>query len=280
MNKLTVIALGLSLSGQALTCEFLPKNNLYIGVNQKSRMGGLNEVDFNEAISAVENLYAPIVASRRHKLFIKRNWANGEVNAKAVRDGNIYKLEMFGGLARHHTVTKDGMTLVVCHELGHMIGGMPKNMSQNANEGQADYFATLKCLRKVWVNDNNLLIAKNSNAPKYLVDSCAAAMKNDIEDTALCIRTSMAGKSVSNLFSDLDKLPEAYFETRDLNIVERTYQSHPQPQCRLDTYFQGSLCDVNMNEEVSDTDEVTGTCHNFLGHQIGMRPLCWFKPSK
>lgn len=285
MKKLTAITFGLALTTPILACDnfnggFLPKNDLYIAANQKSLMGGLTEKDFNEAIDSVEMLYAPLIAGQGKKLIIKRDWANGEVNAYAHREGNNLHVDMFGGLARHNTVTKDGMALVVCHELGHLIGGAPKNMNRNANEGQADYFAALKCLRKVWVNDNNIALAKSSNAPKRLIDGCVQAMKNDKEDTALCIRTSMAGKSVSNLFAALDNLPEAKFETPDSKVVTKTFDGHPKAQCRLDTYFQGSLCDVNMNEDVSDTDEVTGTCHGFLGHQVGTRPLCWFKPSK
>jgi hypothetical protein len=118
------------------------------------------------------------------------------------------------------------------------------------------------------------------NVPKSLSDACAKSTKGDKEDSALCIRTSMAGKSVANLFSELSKLPEAKFETPDAKVVSTTDDNHPKAQCRLDTYFQGSLCDVNMNEDVSQKEEVTGTCHGSLGHKIGTRPLCWFKPSK
>jgi Zn-dependent protease with chaperone function len=54
---------------------------------------------------------------------------------------------MFGGLARDPLVTKDGFSAVICHEIGHHIAGAPrKGFSWASNEGQADYFATTKCL--------------------------------------------------------------------------------------------------------------------------------------
>jgi hypothetical protein len=90
----------------------------------------------------------------------------------------------------------------------------------------------------------------------------------------------MAGKSVADLFSDLGREPITKFETPDTKVVTRTNDSHPRAQCRLDTYYQGSLCDVNMNEDVSQKDEVQGTCHPSLGHRLGNRPLCWFKPKE
>jgi hypothetical protein len=198
---------------------------------------------------------------------------------------------MFGGLARHETITEDGMSLVVCHEIGHHIGGAPKKggsaggwgggagaSTWASNEGQADYFATLKCLRKSFLNDDNIAIVSLMTVPKALTDACKKSSKNDKEDNALCIRTSMAGKSVSDLFSVLGRLPATKFETPDSKVVTKTDDNHPKAQCRLDTYFQGSLCEIGMNEDVSQKEEVKGTCHGSLGHKVGLRPLCWFKP--
>ena len=68
-------------------------------------------------------------------------------------------------------------------------------------------------------------------------------------------------------------------ETPDTSVVKKTNDAHPATQCRLDTYLQGSLCEVSFNDNVDSKSEVTGTCHGSLGHDIGTRPLCWFKPS-
>lgn len=301
MRKTTTMmamVLGLSLAGSTFACSedgkggFVPENKLYIPAGVKS-INTISESEFNEAIDQVEEVYAPIIASMGATLQIERNWSDGTVNAYAQQAGKVWKVAMFGGLARHKTITKDAMALVVCHEIGHHIGGAPKKGASNggwwggsstpsawaSNEGQADYFATLKCLRKSWINDNNEAIAKSLNAPKIVTDMCKKTYKNKT-DSALCVRTSMAGQSVGNLFADLGKLPLPNFETPDTKVVTRTDDNHPQAQCRLDTYYQGSICDVNMNEDVSQTDEVQATCHGSLGHKIGTRPLCWFKPSK
>lgn len=301
MRKTTTMmamVLGLSLAGSTFACSedgkggFVPENKLYIPAGVKS-INTISESEFNEAIDQVEEVYAPIIASMGATLQIERNWSDGTVNAYAQQAGKVWKVAMFGGLARHKTITKDAMALVVCHEIGHHIGGAPKKGASNggwwggsstpsawaSNEGQADYFATLKCLRKSWINDNNEAIVKSLNAPKMVTDMCKKTYKNKT-DSALCVRTSMAGQSVGNLFADLGKLPLPNFETPDTKVVTRTDDNHPQAQCRLDTYYQGSICDVNMNEDVSQTDEVQATCHGSLGHKIGTRPLCWFKPSK
>jgi hypothetical protein len=285
MKLLSVLAFTLMLSGTAFTCTedgsegFLPENDLNIPVGAK-RVGGLTEAQFNNVIEKIETIYIPLASSLGGNLKIARKWDDGTVNANATRLFG-WNVNMYGGLARHETITEDGFALVLCHEIGHHMGGAPKvGFFLNrwaSNEGQSDYFATLKCLRKTFLNDDNVKVARKLNAPKSLIQACTKQWRN-LEDSAICIRSGMAGLSVSNLFAALRNKPEGKFETPDTSVVTSTNDAHPAHQCRLDTYFQGALCDVSMNEDVSQKDEVKGTCHRSLGHDIGIRPLCWFKP--
>jgi hypothetical protein len=285
MKFLTTLVLTLALSGQVFACSedgkggFLPENGLNIPVGSKLA-GGLSQTQFNAVIDKIEAIYAPIVSNMGGKLKINRKWEDGTVNANATRLGG-WIVNMYGGLARHQTITEDGFALVLCHELGHQLGGAPKvsNFLNKwaSNEGQSDYFATTKCLRKTFLNDNNPALVKKMVVPKTLSDACAKAWPNK-DDKAICIRNGMAGVSVAGLFASLRNSPEAKFETPDTKVVTKTDDAHPAYQCRLDTYFQGALCEVSFNEDVSQKDEVQGTCHGTLGHKIGLRPLCWFKP--
>lgn len=298
--KVTAMVLGLSLAGTAFTCSpdgrdgFVPENDLNIPSSIKS-INGITREAFDRAIDKVETFYAPVISSMGATLSIDRNWDDGTVNAYASQSGKTWKVAMFGGLARHETITEDAMSLVVCHEVGHHIGGAPKKggsstggwwggstsaASWATNEGQADYFANLKCLRHAFLNDNNAAIVAKLTVPAIVTEKCTKANKGNAEETAICIRASMAGKSVSDLFSALSRLPATKFETPDAGVVSRTDDNHPKAQCRLDTYFAGSLCEVSMNEEVSQKEEVKGTCHPSLGHKVGLRPNCWFKAAK
>lgn len=260
---------------------FLPENNHYIPVGMKSTKGGLSQNQFNSAISRVQAIYAPEVSSMGGKLVIVREWEDGQVNAFASREGKNWKVHMTGGLARHEAITPDALALVVCHEIGHHIGGAPKKTSWNgwsSAEGQADYFASLKCLRRVFLNDDNAKIVKAMNPPAELTRACLKSHGKKERD--LCVRIGMAGLSVAKLFQDLSGDKEPSFTTPDKSAVKVTYDRHPATQCRLDTFFQGALCEKSMNESVSQSDEVQGTCHASLGDKVGLRPLCWFKPQK
>ena len=260
---------------------FVPENDLKISVNAK-RFGGISEEKFNGIISQIEEIYSPLVAQEGGNLKVVRLWKDETVNAYAQQSGKEWKVSMFGGLARHDTITEDGFALVVCHEIGHHIGGAPRKISPYSspwasNEGQADYFSTLKCLRRAWMNDNNEEIISKMEIPAALDAACSKQWLWN-QDRALCIRNGMAGDSVARLFAALRKQEPAKFETPDAAVVKKTNDNHPAFQCRLDTYLQGSLCEVSFNENVDAKSEVTGTCHGTLGHNIGKRPVCWFKP--
>jgi len=288
LKKLLVVsALSSLVLGQAFACTIdgqegiLPENNLWISANTKS-VTNLDEAKFNEVIDSVEAVYAPIISSMGGKLNVERNWDDGTVNAYAHRRGGKWNVAMFGGLARHATITPDGFALVVCHEVGHHIGGAPKKASWMSswasNEGQADYFSTLKCLRKVFKNDNNKEIVANLNVPKAVTNTCEAQF-NNAEDQAICARGAMAGFSTASLFQALRNQTEApKFDTPDSKVVSKTDDAHPATQCRLDTYFAGAACDLLDSQDVDQKDEEAGTCYRKNGDTTGVRPLCWFAP--
>ncbi len=255
------------------------ENNLRIPVSAKS-INGITAEQFNAVIDEVTTVMGPLVKSHGGELQVVKLWEDETVNAYAEQEGTTWKVSMFGGLARHETITRDGMALVVCHEVGHHIGGAPLYSWKSgwaATEGQSDYFATTKCLRQVWEKDNNEEIIAAMDVPAKVKEMCGQHHVWN-HDYALCVRGAMAGDSVAKLFAALRQQAPAKFETPDAKVVKYTQESHPATQCRLDTYFQGALCEVPASVEFSRDTEVTGSCHKTLGHKIGMRPLCWFKP--
>lgn len=257
---------------------FMPENHLWISKTDKGT-NGMTEERFNQIISRVEDVYRPIVEAMGKTFTVERNWDDGTVNAYADQSGNAWNVHMFGGLARHELVTDDGFALVVCHETGHHLGGAPKYNGNEwaSNEGQADYFGTLKCMRRVFGGDDNISIISKMKIDADAKTRCESVYKSASE-SALCQRIAMAGKSLAMLLGDLGGNAKVAFNTPDKSVVRRTNDAHPRAQCRLDTYFQGGLCDVDFNVDVSNTDAKVGTCVKSDGHSIGTRPLCWYKP--
>lgn len=269
-------------------CEgFLPPNSLRIPVGTKhpwafgdSFAGGLSEQDFNAVIDRFEQIYRDDFTQAGGTLMVRRLWTSAEVNAYAKQQGGTWYIDMYGGLARHPAMTTDGMALVICHEAGHHLGGAPKYPGRGwpaTNEGGADYFATLKCLRRTFAADDNASIVASAQLDPLAKAQCESQFTNSA-DQLLCERASLASTSVGLVFMDLYKeTSPPSFGTPDSRVVSQMFDGHPHTQCRLDTYFNGSICPVDVSAPLSDTDYRQGSCVEGQA-SAGFRPRCWFKP--
>lgn len=246
---------------------------------------GIDERTYNKVMARIERIYAPIVSSYGYNLKILRRWKFTPLNAYAERIGGDWIVAVFGGLARHPLATEDAIALITCHEIGHHLGGVPKipdapdwgiEDSWLSTEGQADYFASLKCFRKYAMEDNNVALVNGMHIPLLVRIRCNTAFF-DPEKSAICQRNAMAGHrwaSIHNLLMG-NKVP-LYFATPDKSIVSRTKSSYPSAQCRLDTYFSAAICPIGHEIALSDSDPNIGVCSRFNGDILGTRPLCWY----
>lgn len=271
-----------------MAANFIPENDLHITINAKSQ-STITEEEFHQSIDEIEALYKNEVSARGGELVMSKKWENSTVNAFAARLGNRgekWVVSMYGGLARHPLTTLDAFRLVVCHELGHHLGGVPKKRMAFAAdpkwasiEGQSDYFAATKCLKKLFSSHDNKTILANKNVPKVVIDQCNLAFKES-EQSYLCQRVAMAGHDAAILINGISKKKskkDPSFATPEKKSVFMTNKSHPSAQCRLDTFFQAALCTVDFNDQLSNDDLHIGACTPSNGHQEGMRARCWMK---
>ena len=289
MKMFLILAIFIATS-QVFACNeqgtegILPKNDLYIPVGLKVN-SNIDEQAFNDVIQRVEDIYTPIVESFDFKFKVRRKWSDGTVNAYAKQSKTVMEVVMFGGLARHETITKDGFALVLCHEIGHHLGGLPKKKLWGislwaSNEGQSDYWGTMKCLRKYFEQDNNVDVIRDVKIPSIATKKCSRLWRDD-EDRAICLRSAMAGVSLGNMFATFKDV-EVALDTPSKEKVTKTIDGHPAPQCRVDTYFQAGLCDKHHTEDIDwdNEDAALGLCSRTENYMLGTRPLCWYKPGK
>lgn len=280
MKKISYLIVLLSFSSLACDGGFVKDNHLKIAP-QSFLANDMTEKEFKDTAKSFEKFFAPqIERDHNAELQVYSSWASNTVNAYAERDEDAWLITIYGGLARHKAITLDGYKLVLCHELGHHLGGYPKKSTNkwSSAEGQADYFATMKCLRQWWENEDNESITMSMNVPAFVKNECAQSYASKKEQ-ALCQRMSMAGRSVALLIQDLDQDSiEPKFETPDSLIVRAINYMHPYAQCRLDTFFNGAICPVSQLVSMENDDETSGTCHARNGDSRGLRPRCWFVP--
>lgn len=296
MRKFSVVASLCLVSGIALAHpseSFLPKNDLYKQDHLFWTNSEINEQKFKDIIDHVGSIYESIVKAHGGKLVIEKNWSDPTVNAYATQNGSTWSVAMFGGLARRPETTPDGFALVVCHELGHHLAGFAfyGNGDWAASEGQSDYFATQACSRMIWGDQKEENAKSAATVHPTAKSKCDASWSTE-DDRNLCYRTAMGGKSLADLLSALGGTT-ADFDKPDQSQVSRTDVAHPEGQCRLDTYFNGSLCTLPFDAGViPGKDHQDGqtsraaervasqySCMTSGGYSVGLRPRCWFKPN-
>ncbi len=263
----------------------------------------ITKEQFDENIKYVSDIYSPIVTKHGARLRITGDWKSETINAGARQMFGIWDIVFTGGLARRPEMSSDGMVLILCHELGHHLGGfamapgissplpIPGTEAWAANEGQADYYATQVCSHKVWGQQKDENAKSRQTAPQNVKSYCDSVWSN-IDQQNLCYRALVATQAISNTMAVLRKdaaMPN--FDTPDASKSTETNHKHPATQCRMDTSFQGALCLADFNDEIipgkkvadgvdsiaAEREAMINSCSSLTGFQIGLRPACWFK---
>lgn len=263
---------------------FLPPNDLDREDCLACESANMTQKEFNEIIESVASIYRPVVKGHRAKLQMNNLWTDTTVNASANQSGSTWEVNMYGGLARRKEVTKDGFAMVVCHEVGHHLAGYSfyGETEWAASEGQSDFWATQVCARRVFAGSKT-----KQAVSKFATQQCDKKFK-DATERSVCYRTADASQSLANLLSVLNDGDVPKFTTPDRTEVRVTDPTHPQAQCRLDTYLAGALCGSEWKESLipgkrfadrtSPAAEREAAKYGCFKESDGLaaHPRCWF----
>lgn len=234
---------------------------------------GIGERAFHQILDLAERVYAGDFLARNLRLQLHRNWQREEHRASASRQedryGTLAIISVTGGIARDPAITRDAFALIVCHEIGHHLAGPPQRAGFSA-EGQADYFAASECLRRLLP-----LLPENSmeSVPKRLKTDCHGAYP-DAEEGRLCLRIAVAGRALGGYFAARRGTRNPDLLARDPRTVEQTRFLSASPQCRLDTYRAGALCNPSANR--NRTPHLRWLCGSGNRQHTAGRPPCWY----
>lgn len=240
----------------------------------------LTEKDFRELINRVRKVYDPVFEAKGYEVEYLLYWDVEEGNAMTseAKDKKKAYFLFAGGLLRARYMTKDGFLFAACHEIGHHLGGFPKekDLPWCSVEGQADYFANLRCMKEILKGDPENAKAREFDLPANIKKKCET-MFSDEESVNICLRSTKAGEDAFRFLQakQTGKDADASLFNQVLSPVKETILKYPDHACRAETAFRGSVCD--RTGELSDTDETMGTCHKKNGDLVGLRPSCWFK---
>lgn len=250
-----------------------PYNEEKIAKDEKA-WHGLEEKQFSDLTVQFHRLYQEKFPGK--VLSIQAMWDRPEVRAYSTFDDDDNpQIVIYGGLARHSLMNEDSMALIICHELGHFLGGAPRKFRGHSNllswasaEGQADYYATSKCLKSFFSYHKPL----EAIADPWLIP---APEVSSICSDFYCQRILTASLNVSKIYAlaNAQDPEQISLYKKDQSKVEVTVLTHPNPQCRLDTYVAGLLCPIPYNQDFDEHDPSIGPCSKDYA-----RPLCWYHP--
>lgn len=291
--KKLILALAVSVpAASVIAADCLPESDLRFPVPSSRKkslveMSGISQFQSTQHIENFKMLLGPVVKRQMGKeLKIELDWENPRVNASATRDNDLNPvIILYGGMVRHPSLTIDGFYSILCHELGHHLGGAPKKFrgysekrSWSSAEGQADYYAATKCLPLIF-NQATSSMKMDDLAPEKELDAVENSCGNDM----MCSRILLAGLSVAEVFASLKNYAnDPSLSENDRSQVWETDMGHPRPQCRLDTFKSGAQCSVSPSLQFDSLDARIGSCYSYKSDSenvIGARPRCWYYPS-
>lgn len=142
------------------------------------------------------------------ELIIHLEAMNPKVNASIEKIDNNLVINVLGGFLGHPKLQADVFLLLLCHELGHVLGGPPYKSRNgwSSTEGQADYYSGLICARNLGFDNETFL---------------------------------KAALTLTSIYAEAGFQPKPSLNSCDNSATQRINYGYPSVQCRLDTLIAG-----------------------------------------
>ncbi len=213
---------------------------------------------YSKVVANFISIYAPIVKLERN---LPLYFVLDEELPNVAAGVSLYKDQAHIGagvdLHRDPDMTPDAYIAMLCHEVGHLLGGKPysKNTlkpspewvstTPSSSEGQSDYFSSLRCMKKVFSKNTSTSVAVFGVTPK--IRNLCVRQYSKILDQIICQRSIKAGfdlmSYISAIYTRFGKTAD--FIKLDMDASEGSGLSvgrmYPTLQCRYDTILAGAL---------------------------------------
>lgn len=169
-------------------------------------------------------------------LVIPFEWENPYFAAFAKNQGPLMSISLWGGMARAPGVNKLILVTLLCHELGHFIGGEPKQHISGAEwastEGQSDFYAASVCVPN-FVKSHPDVISE--------ISSEVAQRCGPNNDCKVVLQAGWDTVRFLQRYSFRNFVPVS-LGNREKATPVLVRDSYPSDQCRLDTFVAAAAC--------------------------------------
>ncbi|ASD62530.1 hypothetical protein [Bdellovibrio bacteriovorus] len=202
-----------------------------------AKVSDVTEAQYRALLTDFQVKYImPVFNSTGRPLLIPAEWENPYFAAFAQNKDTYMQVSLWGGMARAPGASLPVLAGILCHEIGHVIAGEPRQTFTGAewssSEGQSDFYAAKDCLPQFLKAHPELVADIN---PQVL----ALCGGNE-----LCARVAQTGVEMVQFFKryDSQKSDDVSLWTPAPAAEQLLRNVYPSHQCRLDTYLAGALC--------------------------------------
>lgn len=110
----------------------------------------VSAAQFTNLPLTIFSLFSKELTKTGYPLILDAQWESPYFGGGVIFYEGQFKIMLLGGTVRTQQMTLEAYAAIVCHELGHIIGGSPLQTITGAewssSEGQSDFFAASVCL--------------------------------------------------------------------------------------------------------------------------------------
>lgn len=217
----------------------------------------------------------PHIIYSQHYLDLKKNQLEVTINtdwetpyfSAWVKDEapKKFSINFWGGIVRIPGMNDNGLALIACHEMGHLLGGEPRSKLPAflwaTSEGQSDYYASSICLKRYFERQFDLGRLDEPQVQKSLYTRCRTKYP-ETKNFLICLNIMNGIEAFTKILTHLDS------QKREINFSKKSpaakftnVNSYPEPQCRTEILIAGNFCSPE-NYPCLTLDSA--------------RPQCWF----
>ncbi|MFP5519610.1 MAG: hypothetical protein ACLGGX_06880 [Bdellovibrionia bacterium] len=168
-------------------------------------------------------------------LLVQDQWESPYFLAYSELNPHFAAITVSGGIARTAHGSPALLATILCHELGHLLGGAPYQTIPHAewasSEGTADHYAASKCLPKVYFDQ-----------PQWFSEvTLSRAECGDSLECSFIYNMGMSFLVFLQRYSYRPNVP-VQFELWEDPTDQTHLNSYPSDQCRLDIFKQSGQC--------------------------------------
>lgn len=212
----------------------------------ENNQSGLQKSEIEQLIRILDLKFGSRITNSSKAWYSDFDWERPHLAAGSNDYEGNFTVLMWGGILRAKAMNFGSAAALFCHELGHKLGGEPRQIFQNevhwsSAEGQSDHFAATQCLPQVY---DELKARSPEKIKSQKPEPIAQKICSRAADPRKCQWIATSGIDLMQslqLHFDLDIPIQNPDLTAPEKVAKTLHTQYPTYACRMDIFKFGAL---------------------------------------